>query len=349
MSKTFKVGITNDFLSADGKLTFEYIGLDILDAEPNLEYEVMAPHPGTLKPEHVDQYDAILSLTPKYTEETFQGIKRFQLISRFGVGYDMVDPQVCTDANVMLCITNGAVNHSMAEATITWMLALSHRVFLKDRLVRNSRWGDKVHHMGTELRDRRLGVIGLGEIGQALVKMLRAFGMNKPMAYDPYLPPDQAADLGVELVSLEELLKESDFVSVNCPLTDGTLNLIGKDQLALMKSSAFLINTARGGIVQEEALVSALKTGQISGAATDVFENEPADAEHPLAKLDNVILAPHAIGWTDELFRGIGTMACQAIVSVARGETPKGLVNQEVINKQELQEKLVRSCDEKPS
>jgi phosphoglycerate dehydrogenase-like enzyme len=273
----------------------------------------------------------VISLAPRYTAESLQGVERLVAIVRFGVGYDMVDVAACTRADVLLCITSGAVNHSVAEATITWMLALSHRVFVKDRLTREGRWTERALHTGTELRDRTLGVVGIGGIGGRLVEMLRGFGMKPPLAFDPYTPAQRAAELGVTLVSLERLMKESDFVSINCPLNDQTRNLIGRDHLALMKPGAFLINTARGGIVNEEALIETLRDRRIAGAAMDVFASEPVKSGHPLAQLDNVILAPHCIAWTDELFRDIGQMACRITAAISRGEVPPGVVNRDVL------------------
>src|SRR5262249_911819 len=146
-----------------------------------------------------------------------------------------------------------AVNYSVAEATIAWMLALSHRMVAKDLLVREGRWVERVNYMGSELRGKTLGVVGVGGIGGTLVNLLRGFGMKQPLAFDPYLKPERAAELGVKLVALEHVMRESDFVSVNCPLNDQTRNLIHRELIDQMKATAYLINTARGGIVNEEA------------------------------------------------------------------------------------------------
>ncbi len=342
MNKNFQVGFTADFVNKQGQTTFKDIGTGLLDAQPGLDYGFIEKRTSPIQPVTIRDYDAIVSLAPPYTAESFQGVDRLIVISRFGVGYDMVDVDACTEADILLCITSGAVDIPMAEATVSWMLALSHRVLLKDRLLRESRWGDKANAMGTELRDRTLGIIGLGGIGKTLVKVLSAFGMNQPLAFDPFVSDVDAEKSGVKLVALEELLQESDFVSIHCPLTEGTRSLLGAEQLALMKPEAFLINTARGGIVEETALIDALQKNRIAGAAIDVFDEEPADGKHPYAQLDNVILAPHCIGWTEELFRDIGRMACQAVIDTSHGQIPAGVVNKEVLERPGFQKKLGR-------
>ena len=342
MNTQFEVGLTRDFLTADGKLVYKDIGLDVLDAA-GVKHRFLDRHEPTMTPDLLHGLDVVISLTPKYTAASLAGPDQLTAIVRFGVGYDMVDVAACTQADVLLCITAGAVNHSVAEATLTWMLALSHRVLEKDRLVREGRWHERAHYMGSELRGRTLGVIGLGGIGGRLIELLRGFGMNRPLAFDPYVQPSRAAELGAESVSLEKLMREADFISVNCPLTAQTRNLIGREQIALMKPTAFLINTARGGIVDEEALLAALEDKHIAGAATDVYATEPTGRDHPLAGLDNMILAPHCIAWTDELFSEIGSIAAQAVIRITKGVVPAaGVVNSAVLQRPGFQAKLRR-------
>jgi phosphoglycerate dehydrogenase-like enzyme len=196
--------------------------------------------------------------------------------------------------------------------------------------------------MGSELRDRTLGVIGLGGIARATLGLLASFGMRQPLAYDPWVAPEVAEQCNVRLVSLDELLAESDFVSIHCPLTSDTRELINAQQIAQMKPTAFLINTARGGIVDEEALYEALAQRRIAGAAIDCFENEPVKSPHRLGELDNVILAPHSIAWTNELFRDVGRTAWRAIVDLAHGVRPSGVVNPEVFDSSGFQAKWTR-------
>lgn len=342
MPTSFRIGLTRDFLSPEGKLTYKDMGLGILEVEPSIKHEFFARHENPMAPDQIRDFDAVISLAPKYTVDSFRGVDRLAAIFRFGVGYDTIDLKACTEANVACFITVGAVNYSVAEATISWMLALSHRMIAKDRLVREGRWTERVNYMGSELRGKTLGVVGVGGIGGKLIELLRAFGMNKPLAFDPYLKPERAAQLGVEVVSLQRLMRESDFVSVNCPLTDQTRNLIHRELIDVMKPTAFLINTARGGIVNEEALADALKHKRIAGAATDVYGTEPAGKEHLFTQLDNILLAPHCIAWTDELFCEIGTMACLQAVALSKGEIPAGLVNLDVLDRPAFQAKIER-------
>ena len=161
-------------------------------------------------------------LTPSVTKESVTDAKDLLAIGRFGVGYDSVDVKACTEADVLLYITAGAVDRPVAEAVAGWMIALSHNVMIKDRLVRTGQWDERSKHMGKELRDRTLGVIGLGGIARKLLELLAGWGMKPPIAFDPFMKPEAAAKLGVRLVSLDELLKSSDFVSIHCPLTDQT-------------------------------------------------------------------------------------------------------------------------------
>jgi len=341
MKQAFEVGLSRDFLTTDGRLTYQDIGLDVLEQNPSIRCRFFDHHESVVGAAQIRDYDALIALTPRCSAETFQGADRLIVLERFGVGYDMVDVDACTKAGVALCIATGAVNHSVAESIIAWMLALSHRIPLKDRLLREGRWAERGGYMGSELRDRTLGVIGIGGIGGKLIEMIRGFGMKTPLAYDPYTTPQRAAELGVKLVDLDQVMGAADFISVNCPLNDKTRNLIGRTQLSLMRPTAFLINTARGGIVNEADLLGILRSGKIAGAGIDVFETEPVGTGHPFAQLDNVILAPHSIAWTNELFRDIGRRACQTVASFARGIIPDGvIVNREVLQRENFQAKM---------
>ena len=329
----FKIGLTRDFLTRDGVLTYKDMGLDILDKIPELKYEFLDKLESPLTSATLQQYDAIISLAPVYNAASFKGVTRLKAICRFGVGYDMIDIDACNDANILVTITRGAVNYSVSEAIITWMLALSHRVILKDKLVREARWNERNQYTGSELRFRTAGIIGWGGIGSHLTSMLKVFSMNRPLVYDPYVDKLKANQQEVQMVDLNTLLQTSDFIIITCPLTAETRNLIGENELSMLKETAFIINTARGGIINEEALIETLSKKKIAGYATDVFENEPADKDHPFLKMDNVLMAPHCIAWTNELFREIGRMACSQIVQIFRGAVPDHALNTEILDK----------------
>jgi phosphoglycerate dehydrogenase-like enzyme len=284
----------------------------------------------------------VIVLTPSVTAESISQSGNLLAIGRFGVGYDAVDVAACTRADVAVFITAGAVDRSVAEATVGWMIALCHHLRMKDILVRTGRWDQRSQYLGRELRDRTFGAVGLGGIGRATVALLRAFGMKTPLAYDPHIDVATAQSAGVRLVSLDELLADADFVSIHCPLNDQTRGLIGRREIALMKPGAYLINTARGDIVDEDALYRALENGKIAGAALDCFADEPVTRPHRFGQLDNVLLAPHSIAWTDELFRDIGRAVCQGMLDLSLGRVPRGVVNSQVLDQPGFQDKWAR-------
>jgi phosphoglycerate dehydrogenase-like enzyme len=208
--------------------------------------------------------------------------------------------------------------------------------------VRTGRWHDRSHYIGGELRNRTFGAVGLGGIAREAIRLLSIFGMNQPIAFDPFVDPAAAEAAGVKLVSLDELMAQADFVSVHCPLSEQTRNLIGAHELSLMKPDAYLLNTARGGIVNEDALYETLKDGRIAGAALDCFVGEPITTPHRFGEFDNVLLAPHAIAWTHELFRDNGIAVCQGMIDLAYGRRPKGVVNPDVLDRPGFQAKWQR-------
>jgi phosphoglycerate dehydrogenase-like enzyme len=328
--RPFIVALTADFNDQSGKPYFRDIGLSVLDGHPHIRRRFFAEHFNPIRPEQIADAQGVIVLTPSVSAQTVSKTDSLLVLARFGVGYDNVDIAACTAANVLVTITPGATDRPVAEATLGWMLALSHNVRIKDNLVRTGQWNERFHHMGCELRDRTLGVIGLGRIARKLIELLRGFGMNQPLAFDPHATPEDAASLGVRLVPLDELLREADVVSIHCPLTPQTRGLIGARELALMKPEAYLLNTARGGIVDEDALYHALKERRIAGAAIDCFAQEPVLTPPRFAELDNVLLAPHSIAATDEAYRDIGTAACQVMVDLSLGIKPRGVVNPEV-------------------
>ena len=338
----FQIALTADFYEDDGSPRYANFGLDTFAGHGHLVVSKFSEHRAEITPDQLIGQNAVLVLTPKVTANSLTECNDLLAVSRFGVGFDTVDIAACTANNVLVTNTPGAVDRSVAEATIAWMLALSHRILQKDLLVRTGRWDDRSQYMGSELRDRTLGIVGLGGIGRSLVRLLDQLGMQQPIAFDPFVSDDVFAENGVRRVELEELLSTADFVSLHCPLTDVTRGLIGADQLQQMKPGAFLLNLARGGIVDEEALYEALANRHIAGAALDCFNNEPVTTPHRLAELDNVLLAPHSIAWTEELFRDIGRKACQSLLNLSIGLRPCGAVNSEVFGKPEFRAKWHR-------
>jgi phosphoglycerate dehydrogenase-like enzyme len=338
----FRIAWTGDFFGPDGVPRYRDLGLSVFDGQAHIECRPFADFRREITPEQVGDAQGVIVLTPAVTAGSVASAGNLLAFARFGVGFDAVDVTACTAADVAVIIARGAVDRSVAEATLAWMLALTHHVRLKDALVRGGRWEERSRYMGSELRDRTLGVIGLGGIAQALVKLVACFGMRPPLAFDPYADPQKAQALGVHLVALDELLRQADFVSIHCPLNEETQGLIGARELGLMKPTAWLLNTARGGIVDEDALFEVLRDRRIAGAALDVFAAEPATPLPRLAKLDNVLLAPHCIAWTDEMFRDIGRTVCRALLDLSLGRRPGGVVNPEVFDQPSFQAKWCR-------
>jgi phosphoglycerate dehydrogenase-like enzyme len=338
----FRVAFTADFFDDQGAPRYRDMGQGVLDNCPCIEHYALNQHKPILESSQLDGANGVVVLTPAVTSKTVAQAKNLLAIGRFGVGYDAVDVDACTDADVAVFITAGAVDRSVAEATVAWMLAVCHKVREKDILVRTGRWQDRSQYMGSELRNRVFGTVGFGGIARATVELLKGFGMEPPLVYDPYLSAADADERGVRLVSLRELLLNADFVSIHCPLTSESKGLIGLAELALMKPTAYLINTARGGIVDEVGLEIALEQKRIAGAALDCFSTEPLVEPHPLSRFENVTFAPHCIAWTDELFRDIGIMVCQGMIDLAQGRVPHGLVNSKVIQRPTFQAKWKR-------
>ena len=311
-AKPFHVSLTADFYSADGCLNYPDIGLELLTSQHGIEVDRFTLHSAEIEPEQLAGVNGAIVLSPRVSARSLSASQDLLAIVRFGVGFDSVDVQACSANDVALFITAGAVDYSVAEATVGWMLALNHHIQIKDSLVRTGQWDARSRYMGSELRDRTLGVIGFGGIGQSVVELLSSFRMKPPLVFDPFVSPDRVAAAGAVNASLAELLSQADFVTLHCPLNENTRNLLGAPELALMKPTAFLLNTARGGIIDEDALFTALSERRIAGAALDCFSKEPIQAPPRWSALENVILAPHSIAWTNELFRDIGRCACQA-------------------------------------
>ncbi len=342
MTTTFRIGVTRDFLKADDTLGFGDIGLDLLDESPKVEWEFLAENTTELRPDQIRGYDGLLVLASTVSAETLQGADKLAIIARFGVGYDSVDVAACNEQGVLLTITPDGVRRPVAVMALTYLLALSHKMLAKDRLVREGRWHERLDYIGMGVTDRTLGLIGLGNIGREICTLATPFGI-RCIAADPFVDTEQAHAAGAELVGLDQLLQRADYVCICCALTDQTHHLIGERELSLMKESAYLINTARGPIVDQQALTRALQRGQIAGAGLDVFETEPVSQDEPvLALTDQTIVAPHGLCWTDECFRLIGRSACRSLVEVASGHLPLYLVNPQTAEHPRFQEKLNR-------
>ena len=335
----FRVGLTVDFLRPEGGQAFPDIDLSVLDRAEGVEWHNLSEGAEEVPAEAAAECDALLVLSPRISAATLEGAGCLAVVARIGVGYDSVDLEACTRSGVAVTITPDGVRRPVASAAMAFLLALAHRLPLKDRLTREGRWAEKAGYMGIGLRGRTLGLVGLGNIGSEIAGLCAPFGMTL-VAADPFADEEAAAGMGVRLAPLPELLAEADFVLICCALTEETRHLIGPVELERMKPTAHLINVARGPIVDQAALTAALREGVIAGAALDVFEEEPVDPADPILRLDNVIVAPHALAWTDESFRMMGESAFAGILAVSEGRAPGHVVNAEVLETERFRDKL---------
>ena len=340
MAEKFRVALSGDFKKADGSPVFPDFDLTPLREASGVEM-VFLENANPLRAEQLEDFDALILLAHRFAPESVPKSGRLSVIARFGVGYDTVDVPSCTAANIALVITPDGVRRPVAVSIITFMLALTGKMMVKDRLARLGPEGfaARGEHMGVGLVGKTLGSLGVGNIGAEMFRLAMPFDM-KFIAHDPYADLKVATELGIELVALNEVFRRADILTVNCPLSSETHHLVNAERLSLMKPTAYFINTARGPIVDQKALTETLQLRRIAGAGLDVFEQEPTDPGDPLFKLDNIIVAPHALCWTDQCFAGNGAADVKAVLDVQHGRVPRGVVNGQVLDSHGFKVKL---------
>ncbi len=342
MSRKARIAFTRDFLDEKGNFLLPGPSLKMIEELSNLEREVFPEFIPEVTPQMIAGYDMVITRTfSRWNDASFQGNDWLLSLHRNGVGYDRIDVAALNRAGVILCITPAAVRRPVAVAIMTFILTLSTRLLLKHQLASEGKWAEVHKHHGIGLVGKTLGSLGVGNIGHEMFKLAAPFGMRH-IAYDPYLKPEAAADVGVTLVDLDTVLAESDFLSISCPLSEKTRHMIGERELKKMKPTAFLINTARGPIIDEGALTRALRERWIQGAGLDVFDEEPTPPDNPLLKLDNVIVTAHALAFTDQFLAKVWEVIAGQVAHLMRGEMPEGVVNPEVWDKPEFRTKLER-------
>ena len=292
--------------------------------------------PGQLeKPlrEFTAEAHAIIVRLWKIDREMLEQSKNLMIIAKHGVGCDNIDIEAATEKKVVVINTPLDNAESVAEHDLGLMLAINKKIVLADRSIRLGKSKPREYFDGVELKDKTLGLIGVGHIGSTLAHQCRAAFNMDVIVYDPYVAKEKAAQMGVtKIEKLDDMLQSADYVVICVPLTRETANLIGTRALNLMKPAAFLINSSRGGIVDEQALYDSLVEGTIAGAAMDVFLKEPPATDHPLFSLDNFIGTPHNAGSTTEAMRRMATTCAEEILRVFRGERPKFPKNPEVFD-----------------
>jgi D-3-phosphoglycerate dehydrogenase len=335
MTEKFRVGLSADFRNADGSPTFDDFDLTPLMKDAHVEVSYLEPE-SVLSSSQLEDLDALILLAHRFGRNSVPKSGRLGVIARFGVGYDSVDVEACTDAGIALVITPESVRRPVAVAIIVLMLALTGKLTVKEKLARAGATGyaQRGANMGFGLVGRTFGSLGMGNIGAEAFRLAKPFDM-KLIAHDPFADAVLMADIGVELVSIEDLFRRSDVLSISCPLTDATRYIVSAELLALMKPASYLINTARGPIVDQKALTKVLQERRIAGAGLDVLEQEPPDPGDPILALDNVILTPHALCWTDQCFAHMGAIDIQAVLEYRDGHAPSGtIVNRPVLTSQ---------------
>jgi D-3-phosphoglycerate dehydrogenase len=342
----FRVALSGDFRKADGSPTFPTFDLSPLTEDPDIEIVWADPVEDAIPASALEGCHALILLMPRFTRASVPSDGSLAAVARFGVGYDNVDVAACGENAISVIITPDGVRRPVAVTVLTFILALSQRLLIKDRLCRRGPegWAERSDHMGEGLIGKTLGQLGMGSIGAEVFRLAVPFGMRF-IAHDPYADEQLAKSLGVELVSAEELFARSDFLSVSVPYSEATHHYVNAARLAAMKPTAFLINTARGPIVDQEALHQALRSGAIAGAGLDVFEQEPCPADEPLLKLENTIVTPHALCWTDQCFAGNGAADVAALREIMGGREPRGIVNRDITGNAEWKGKLARFAE----
>jgi D-3-phosphoglycerate dehydrogenase len=276
----------------------------------------------------------VISIYASITAEMVAEAPELQAIMTFGVGYDHLDVEAITQRGITIHNTRGANAEAVAELAVCLMLNLARRTCRASKLLKEGGWrrGEAFPPWlsGTELWEKTLGLIGLGNIGQRVARMAHGFDM-RILAFDPFVTKEFATGLGAELTDLDRVFQESDFVTLHVPLSAETAGLVNRERLRSMKPTAYLINTCRGPVIDEGALVEALEQGWIAGAGLDVFEEEPLPLEHPLLELDTVILTPHIGGFSEETLRTASMDVAKRVLQALAGEVPDNLVNQEAL------------------
>jgi D-3-phosphoglycerate dehydrogenase len=252
------------------------------------------------------------------------------IVSSNGAGFDPVDVEACTAAGVLVVNQSGGNAHSVAEHALGMLLTLSKRILEADRALRREPNVNRNSLIGMEAQGKTIGIVGLGNVGRRVAELCKGLLAMKVLAYDPYLSATEMAARGGEKVELDELLRRSDYVSINCPLTRDSRGMIGARQFALMQPHAYFITTARGFIHDEDALLEALRNKAIAGAGLDVWTKEPPPPEHPLLQFDNVLASPHTAGVTKEARTNMGRIAAEQMLDALDGKRPPRLINPEV-------------------
>jgi phosphoglycerate dehydrogenase-like enzyme len=333
MSSVCQVGFPDDLLLEDGRLSFPGYDLGRLPSDPGIAIRRV---PGGARHAAADLagLDVLVSVPSMAAldAESVSGQGRLLGVVRVGVGCDDVDLPACTEAGIVVVVPSEAVRRPTSVAALTLILALATRLLDKDRLSRGGEaaWAGRAELRGRNLQGRVLGLVGCGSIGSDLAALVRPLGL-RVMAFDPALTREAAAASGIECAELDAVLARADIVSVHCPLNADTRHLIDAGRIAMMRPGAWLVNTARGGIVDQVALAAALVSGHLGAAGLDVFDPEPLPRNDPLLASPNLVLGGHALNWTEELDADLARANVEAVFDLIQGRVPTRVVNPDVL------------------
>lgn len=352
----FRLALTGDMLDQDGHFEPSIIGLEMLNDVPFIQYDFLRDlgpsrddpsywdrfYSLEITPAHIATVNGLYVVRPWVKQSTFaQGAENLVVIGRAGAGYDKIDVEACTENNVALFNAPNSLTHATASSALMLMLALAKRLTAQEKVARTGRWDLQAAVQGMEIQGKTLGIVGLGRSGRELARLVAPFEM-RIIAYSPHADDAQAAGLGIRLAPLDQVFHEADFISLHASLRPDTHQMIRAEHLALMKPTAYLINVARGELIDQAALTEVLRERLIAGAGLDVFKTEPLPVTDPLIGLDNVILTPHWLPATKDATRAIGESTLNGIICAARGEVPNHVINKAVLDRPGFKAKLDR-------
>ena len=322
---SFIVAITDYVFSSlePERAVLEPLGVELRPQQCGSEEEII---------ELAHDADGVLNCYAKMTARVIEKLSRCKIIARYGIGVDNVDLVAASKARILVTNVPDYCVDEVSDHALALVLSLARKIVAADAGVKSGNWSVTAHAEIRRLRGQTLGLLGFGKIAKALASKAQPLGM-RVLVYDPYLEDELISRHGAEAVSLDRLLSEADAISIHVPLSPETHNLIGQRELARMKSTAFLINTSRGGIVDEPALAEALKAGRIGGAALDVLSVEPPTQDHPLREAPNIILTPHLAFYSRESVIELQTKAAEEVARALKGEPPRSPINREVLGR----------------
>jgi D-3-phosphoglycerate dehydrogenase len=318
-SKAWKVVITDcdhGFIDEE-KEAFNRMGAELVLAQVKEEGDLIRV---------CKEADGLINQYAHLTRKVLENLPKCKVISRYGVGLDPVDLRAATDLGIIVANVPDYCIQEVADQTLSMILALVRKTVFFDQKVKSGQWDFRQGRPIRQIKGKTLGLVGCGRIGLEVAKRILSFGVSV-MAFDPYI---QKVQKGVRLTDLDTVLKKSDFISIHCPLNESTRHLIGEKEFQKMEKKPLLVNTSRGPIIDEKALIQALVEGRISGAGLDVLEKEPPDPQHPLLKMENVILSPHVGFYSEESIHELKRRAAEIVSTVLSGKWPKSVVNPEV-------------------